>query len=488
MLTSFSSLTLWICIAAAWDVDERVTDGRVGNSSLEDELGTPDAAAHAIDTGHLLPEHVQRMLPGLFSKYGVEAQIHDQDTNYFLHQLLPNASFDEIDVTATDNLESPGDPFPAIVPFVLPQSFNPETLRQEGQTPSVQLGGDTKGIKALETETDGHDARKAAEEERRKHKEKMQAIQNSHDDFMKRNHERQEKARARREATKERHAMMSEHMTQLLQQVHEQVERDTHGFQDAPFWDDFFRSSSARERWGLLNLDGLKPALEAAALQPGHRVLVIEPSVELGLAERMAGALKNHMQISVASHAYGAEPEEQFDMILELGLLDAMAIGGRDGSVPRLSQLQNAASRFATLLRPGGAWLSISSVPPSLRTPLLARLGRASFSELPSVVEHIEVEGDPGATGTHTVMLQPAASLGQKKDEQTQRLRGASASLLGSQDVANILLYGGREPRAFSYRLRRGEENWEAQKTEDESPEDLEGLLAAQQKSLRDDL
>merc|ERR1719159_781077 len=91
---------------------------------------------------------------------------------------------------------------------------------------------------------------------------------------------------------KETAARVTDRMHDILKQVHEQVEADTNGFRDAPFWDDFFKNTSTASLWGSLGVEHLKEALGSAALRPEHRVLVLEPRAGLGLAARLAEGLR----------------------------------------------------------------------------------------------------------------------------------------------------------------------------------------------------
>merc|ERR1712151_525436 len=127
----------------------------------------------------------------------------------------------------------------------------------------------------------------------------------------------------------------------------------------------------------------------------------------------------------MGAHAYGAESDDQRDLVVEVGLLDAMTMGnaGSGVEISKLGALQNASSRLSQLVRPGGTWISISAVPPTLRLPLLGRLAGSTFT-LPGEKESVE-------SGTHAMVLSAEAS----KEKGSVGLRGAS-------QVADMLLYG----------------------------------------------
>merc|ERR1719335_1298223 len=116
-------------------------------------------------------------------------------------------------------------------------------------------------------------------------------------------------------------------------------------------------------------------------------------------------------------------------------------MSGEGGETSRLEALRKAAVRLASLVKPGGTWISISAVPPTLRVPLLGRLSSRSFT-MPS-------ESEDPESGTHTMVIhaQPAVIT----QEGTKGLRGSQ--------VANMLLYGSSDAHVWAYRMRRSEDS-----------------------------
>ena len=169
--------------------------------------------------------------------------------------------------------------------------------------------------------------------------------------------------------------------------------------------------------------------------------------------------------------AYGAEQSgSHHDLVIEVGLLDAMAMSGEGGDMTRLQALQSAAARLATLVKPGGTWISVSAVPPTLRTPLLGRLAGDSFFAPAGEGQEAAVEGQEAAVaGTHAITLVSPSADGDVSDEH-RALRGA-----GAVQVANMLLYGGNDARVWAYRLHRAQQALSA-----ESEMDLDMGLAFQ--------
>merc|ERR1719456_1144586 len=134
-----------------------------------------------------------------------------------------------------------------------------------------------------------------------------------------------QKAKARRERSdknraemQERHSKNWERASSLLKQVHAELEVATDGWRDAPFWDDFFRTSSAAARFAQLGFNHIEPALRASFLAPEHNVLVLEPR-GASLAERLAGEIRAANTHHTEAHAYGAESDEGRDLVVEVG-------------------------------------------------------------------------------------------------------------------------------------------------------------------------
>jgi len=276
-------------------------------------------------------------------------------------------------------------------------------------------------------------------------------------DLIKTAHERREKSQQRRAEMEERHAKTWERASGLLQQVHTELEKATDGWRDAPFWDDFFRTSSAATRLSQLSFSHIEPALRASSLMPEHKVLVLEPK-GASLAERLAEEIRgnnNHTEASV----YGSEGNESKDVVVEVGLLDAMAMCEQSEKASKLGALKSASARLAKLVKPGGTWISISAVPPALRVPLLGRLAGGMFS-LPS-------EKEDASAGTHTLVLSASGT----KDKPKKLLRSSA-----SAQVADMLLYGSEDVHVWAYRMQRGHDIADVQ-LETPVPSADDGLL-----------
>lgn len=267
-------------------------------------------------------------------------------------------------------------------------------------------------------------------------------------------------------------------MSSLLKTVHQGLEEATDGWRDAPFWDDFFHSASTAQRWDLLSLAHLEPALQAAApAKEGRRVLVLGPRAD-GPAKRLAEELRARggAPEGAEARAYGAEGDGSNDLVVEVGLLDAMAmcnVSAGAGELSRAEDLRRASSRLATLVRPGGTWLSISAVPPALRLPLLGRLTsqRGAFAA--------PGQGGGPAEGVHTVVLSAAPG-----EPSARALRGAA-------QVADMLLYGDVDVHVWAYRLRRStaeEGGAEAGDGDGEAGEGLLDVVRQQRPGTHDDL
>lgn len=448
-------------------------------------LATWDAAdgltvQASADLSHVLPDRVQQLLPRLLERYGHPEDSIGQEAGELLHQLLGTG----VEATAVAATSSASRWAAAGTTSAGIARHSEVTTRREhpaGEGAGLQLtraasrveaggavaGAPREGAGEAPLPSAGGVATEELRELLRKSRASVEA------------------AHRRQGALQERHRKMGEHVAQLLQQVHDQVESDTHGFQDAPLWDDFFRNATTRQHWDLLSLPVLLPALHAAALKSEHRVLVLEPTAALGLAGRIADGIRTSLAPETEAYAFGAEPSSTYDLLLELGLLDAMAMGGSGDGSWRLEELRHATERCSALVKPGGTWVSVSVVPPSLRTPLLLRLAGSTFATPALPVAAGAARSLGAATGTHSVALN-ASAVGQGSGREP-RLRGG----LEPQKVANLLLYGHVEPRVFLYRMRR---SGAQELPPEEPPPEAEGLaslwslLAAQRPATREDL
>jgi len=486
--THLFSLALMLCAAFAQSRDIGATGGDETSAGGETALG--DAVIRglsevsgdggSLDLSELLPAEVQKALPKVFAHYGHPEAFVDDETGSFLHKLLPQLRPDLDDMGATNKawIERPQN-----------SEFNNSLLehltniaeQQHEATDVHQRGEATEALRRKQEEQAVVADQRRAEFEasRRRQEELMQRLSE------------QKKAAAQRQSRMRTHnAQMNARVEQLLKQAHEQIAADTHGFRDAPFWDDFFGNATTRQQWSLLSMEALQPALEAAMLLPQHRVLVLEPSASFGLAGRLAHALLERGFASTAGHAYGAEPDEGVDMVLELGLLDAMAMGGGgelDGR-SRLAELRRAAGRVSNLLQPNGCWVSVSSVPPALRLPLLERLAGGTF-KLPEVAANgLPSVAAESPAGTHTIVLDAADPEALPEAKRAPKLRGSLPGGLETGAIANLLLYGHRAPRVFAYRMSRVVDAWMSAALKDTEQGSLESIIAAQQEDIRDDL
>jgi len=465
--------------------DAEIDSVIAGLSEVVDDRGGPNLS-------ELLPAEVRKALPKVFEHYGHPEAFLDDETGAFLHQLLPEV---EGPPNSKFNSSWPGGLLDDIVDLQhrveWPQHSQFNSSRLESPTPEHvkqdklvdQQRGREEALRHKQEEQVVADQRRAEfAESRRKQEELMHRLA-----------ERREAAAQRQSRMRAHNAQLNERVEQLLKQAHEQIEADTHGFRNAPFWDDFFGNATTRHQWNLLSMEALQPTLEAATLRPGHRVLVLEPSASFGLAGRLANSMLERGIASAAGHAYGSEPDEGVDMVLELGLLDAMAMGG-GGELEgrsRLTELRGAAGRVSNLLKPNGCWVSVSSVPPALRLPLLERLVGGTF-QLPSEAadrhEHEVAAGSP--VGTHTIILGTSDLDGGSIPEANgaPKLRGTVAGGLETGEIANLLLYGHRAPRVFAYRMNRGDGAWLSAELKDTEQGPLESIIAAQREAIRDDL
>lgn len=446
--------------------------------------------------GHVVADKVSEVLPQVFGNYGHLEALADPSDNALLQGLLPRYEEELRQERAQDDttkdlaalLESAVGEYQAQTSWRSQrdaQKSESEAERSDTSTEKTDQIAGTSGRDARHAEWKSRRARQAANNEAKrqaqneldaqKNKELLANRDREHKEFMKKHSAATQAMHERHQASRERQAKSVSRVEQILLMVHEQIEKESHNFTDQPFWGDFFLNTSARESWNRLSLEDLGPSLNLAALRPEDRILVLEPSESLGVAAQLAESFQATGALA-ASHSYGAEPDGTFDMVLELGLLDAIVMGGTDDvQTHRLEELRHASERLSGLLRPGGTWVSVSSVPPGLRLPLLERLAGGAF-DVPS--EDV---------GTHIVKLGAAKSQDVAADVASPpgRLRGTAT--LDKQHVANLLLYGHKEPHVFAYRLPRIEASWTDHALGADGLSALEGIVAAQ-RPARDDL
>eukprot|EP00929_Paragymnodinium_shiwhaense_P000559 TRINITY_DN100800_c0_g1_i1.p1 TRINITY_DN100800_c0_g1~~TRINITY_DN100800_c0_g1_i1.p1 ORF type:complete len:492 (+),score=91.33 TRINITY_DN100800_c0_g1_i1:87-1562(+) len=463
-----------------------------GNASVSSDA----AADPAADLAGLLPDNVQHVLSGLLAKHGHPENTLDADASALMHLLVPEAqdadalviegdsdvtTVVDVQETKLETVASAGSDTEQALRQVVSEQSSSSSRPQEAEAV------DKQEVSELGSQHDQH------ADEHQHRIEQLEATRRSHDEYLQKTREKAAARAAKHAEMMNRHANMGRHVEELLMKVHSQLEADTHGFQDVPFWDDFFQNTSTRSHWGQLSVEMLKPALGTASWATHHRVLVLEPSASLGLAERLAGSLREASAAGVVSHTYGTEPNGEFDIILELGLLDAVAMGGNSGSTSRLSQLRRASARLTELLRPGGAWISVSAVPPALRLPLIERLSNGAL--LLPAADNVAGSVDLPQPGMHTIKL--SSEKAAKTDDASERtgaprLRGAASPDADSQAqrVANLLLYGKRDPHVFAYRIHRRADELGHEGSNDSSSDaaELESLVAAQRPDDSDEL
>eukprot|EP00746_Dinoflagellata_sp_MGD_P000674 gnl/MRDRNA2_/MRDRNA2_101211_c0_seq1.p1 gnl/MRDRNA2_/MRDRNA2_101211_c0~~gnl/MRDRNA2_/MRDRNA2_101211_c0_seq1.p1 ORF type:complete len:457 (+),score=132.93 gnl/MRDRNA2_/MRDRNA2_101211_c0_seq1:111-1481(+) len=306
--------------------------------------------------------------------------------------------------------------------------------------------------------------------ERERAKAEMEERHRAHEAFMRKNEERREEAARRHAASKEKNAANWERMQGLLATVHKGLEQATDGWRDAPFWDDFFQNASTASSWQQLGAAHLESALTAAGIQAQSHVLVLEPG-KAGLAQSIAEGIRKNQFEHVLASTYSDEQSAHHDLVVEVGLLDAMAMGQiQGGDENRLEALKKASSRLASLVKPGGTWISVSAVPPTLRVPMLSRLSGRSFA-VPSENE------DPTA-GTHTIVLSSAPQILEAKG-----LRGSASS-----QVTNMLLYGSKDAHVWAYRMRRVDAGNEDEGIPESALDGLLDVIRQQRPGTREDL
>jgi len=456
------SLLFWIAAYASGDAD--APEASVGN---EDN-----------PVWHLLSRDVQHRLSGALSRYGGAGLEEDGNVSIVLSNLLHDELVDEEKVQqqllAKEEAEQ--------------QELSRKLEEEERAAEEQRRSKREAELKALEAERDAHHAKLEAErkvheaahqEELARAQAENEARQRAHDEFMSQMRVRHDKAEERHAALKKQHEERWARTSSLLQQVHAGLEEVTAGWRDAPFWDDFFRNTSTAASWSHLRLDHLRPALNEVPVRQDHHVLVLEPS-GAGLAGRLADSLRGDAVQHTEALTYGTEViqgSSGHDLVVEVGLLDAMALANGDSNgadASKLSALQKAAAHLASLVKPGGTWMSISVVPPALRVPLLGRLAGKRFA-VPS-------ETEDAKSGTHTIVLREEPPSGSKATR--------SPGLRGAAQVADMLLYGSEDAHVWAYRLRRGEAEIDGRSAEG-APTEADGLLdmiRQQRPWTRDDL
>lgn len=439
-MMSFFLLTLaWLTMSSIMKAEEAKKDAAVSNAT----------AVSPETLWHVLSPEIQHSLAGALTHHGVDMDHIETAFNGWKHDKDPEVDFllssllhDELDsqykkqLAKEDQMEKELD----------------KRMEVEKKAQQKFIEDKKHEIEALEARRKAHVA--AREADKIEHEIDLKNLKNAQKqaedekpsdsvkliDFTKglleTSRQRNEESKKRREEMEKRHAKTWERASGLLQKVHSELEKATDGWRDAPFWDDFFRTSSAATRLSQLSFSHIEPALRASSLMPEHKVLVLEPK-GAGLAERLAKEIRGNNNRTDAL-GYGAEGDEGRDVVVELGLLDAMAMGGGEHSeeATKLGALKIAAARLAKLVKPGGTWISISAVPPTLRVPLLGRLAGGMFS-LPS-------EKEDASAGTHTLVLRAPSTDAKPKAQ----LRG--------QQVADMLLYGSEDVHVWAYRMQRG--------------------------------
>merc|ERR1719160_541679 len=121
------------------------------------------------------------------------------------------------------------------------------------------------------------------------------------------------------------------------------------------------------------------------------------------------------------------------------------------GDETKLEALKQASSRLARLVKPGGTWISVSAVPPTLRVPLLGRLSGHSFA-VPS-------DSENPAAGTDTIVISSPL-----KNLEVKGLRGSAAA-----QVTNMLLYGSKDAHVWAYRMNAIEDGTRSSKSHSRS-------------------
>jgi len=419
---------------------------------------------------HLLSPELQHSLAGVLTNHGAQKGLEDPDVDAFMSNLLHDEIETQVKAQAAEDEqwkkhleeeEKAAKEAEAIA------KAEDEKRRAEHEKQMQEMEA-AREARAAQREAEREADKLKREAEDKQHQKEEEARQRSHDEYMAKSKARREASQKRRAEMEERHAKNWERAKSLLGQVHEELEVATGGWRDAPFWDDFFRTSSAATRFSQLGFSHIEPALRASSLLPEHKVLVLEPR-GASLADRLAEEIRGASSQAEAN-GYGAESDESKDVVVEVGLLDAMAMGDQAEEKSKLGALKSASARLAKLVKPGGTWISISAVPPTLRVPLLGRLAGGSFS-LPS-------EKEDASAGTHTVVLSAANASTKGK-----------TGLRGSAQVADMLLYGSEDVHVWAYRMKRGNDSRNEQfEGASSSADDLLDMIRLQRPAARDDL
>mmetsp|Transcript_44830 Transcript_44830/g.126910 ORF Transcript_44830/g.126910 Transcript_44830/m.126910 type:complete len:408 (+) Transcript_44830:125-1348(+) len=276
-------------------------------AAIEAAAAGADAEAAAASSGpdalwHVLPPELQHSLSGVLMRHS-ESESLDPEVDALLSHLL----HDELD---SQHQEFIAEEQQASKEAVEMAKAEEEKRRREHERATAHL---EEQRRAHEVEREAAKVQREAEQKRAQ--EEALERHRSHEEMLRKNkefnqqmQERREKSQQKRAALQEQHAKNWQRATSMLQQVHEQIEIVTDGWREAPFWDDFFRTSSASGRFAQLGFDHLQPVLAAAAMQPQHRLLVLEPRGAT-LAERLAGEIRSRTAQQAEAQQYGSEGE-----------------------------------------------------------------------------------------------------------------------------------------------------------------------------------
>lgn len=417
---------------------------------------------------HLLSPELQHSLAGVLTHHGAEKKLDDPDVGAFMSNLLHDELETQQVAEDTRWKAQIAEEEKAAKEAEELAKVQAEKLRAEHAQQMRDLEA-SRQARAADREAERKQREVDSKLAQKESDDRQREMARMNDEYMAKSKARREKSEKRRAEMEARHAKTWERTSGLLQKVHEELEHVTGGWRDAPFWDDFFRTSSAATRFAQLGFSHIEAVLRASSLAPEHKVLVLEPK-GASLAEPLAKEIRGAYPYADAI-GYGQEGDELKDVVVEVGLLDAMAMGGggQAGESSRLGALKTAAARLAKLVKPGGTWISISAVPPTLRVPLLGRLAGGSFS-LPS-------EKEDAAAGTHTVVLKASNTSSKGK------------GLRGSTQVADMLLYGSEDVHVWAYRMKRGQDITDDKVDEPQlSADGLLDIIRLQRPATRDDL
>jgi len=241
-------------------------------------------------------------------------------------------------------------------------------------------------------------SRKQLEEMQRKQKhQQLEEAKKLEERMKKQAHLEQLKAE---EGAQSSRILFESRMARFLQSAHREMYMKFGSFQGEKGKHEFMslvEKSDIRSSWASLTVGSLAEPLRLVglpALGPPPRVLVLEPNQKLRLGEKFVESLKLNGSVDACSFVFDSEPEGPFDVVLELGLVDDIAMYSELEEESRLQKMRRAGERFTSLVRPGGAWISISSAPPSLRLPLLQRLTSHTFlaADPKHGVHHVTVQ------------------------------------------------------------------------------------------------